>query len=107
MTTFNLKKGDRLPKLRATLVDGAGAAINLAGASIVFRMRPQRGGALKVNAAATIVDAATGVVEYSWAAVDVDTEGVFVGEFAVTLAGLVQTVPASGYVLVCIEPVLA
>ncbi len=107
MTTFNLKKGDRLPKLRATLLDGDGAAINLTGGSVQFRMRPRAGGALKVNAAATIVTPASGIVEYSWAALDVDTEGVFDAEFAVTLAGLVQTVPASGTVLVVIEPVLS
>ncbi|MEK7178567.1 MAG: hypothetical protein AAB721_02855 [Patescibacteria group bacterium] len=106
MTTFYLKKGDRLPKLRATLLDGDGAAINLTGAAVQFRMRPRGGGALKVDAAATIVTPASGIVEYSWAALDVDTEGVFDAEFAVTLAGLVQTVPASGAVLVVIEPVL-
>lgn len=107
MTTFYLKKGDRLPKLRSTLVDGDGVAINLTGATVAFRMRPRTGGALKVNAAAAIVTAASGIVEYSWAAADVDTAGDFDGEFAVTLAGLVQTVPASGFVLITIAAPLA
>ena len=108
MTTFTVKKGDRLPKLRATLLDSSGAAIDLTAASVQFRMRPRGGGALKVNAAASVVAPATsGVVEYAWGATDTDTEGNFEAEFAVTLAGLVQTVPASGFVLVSVEPLLS
>lgn len=107
MSTFTIKKGDRLPKLRATLVDGNSAVINLTGGSVQFRMRARAGGALKVNAAATVVDAVNGVVEYAWQAIDVDTAGTFDAEFAVTLSGLVQTVPSSGYVLVIIEPLLS
>lgn len=108
MATISLKKGDRLPKLRATLTDSDGAALNLSGASVVFRMRLRFSAtALKVNAAATIIDAAAGVVEYSWGATDTDTEGAFDGEFAVTLGGLLETVPGSGSVLVVIEPILS
>lgn len=104
MATFNLKQGDRLPTLSAVLLDGTGAPIDLTAASVVFRMRPRGGGTLKVNAAASIVSPATsGTVQYQWAAADVDTAGLFDGEFAVTLAGLVRTVPASGFVLVSIE----
>lgn len=107
MTTFYIKKGDRLPKLRATLLDGNGAAVDLTAATVQFRMRPRGGGALKVNSPATVVTPLAGIVEYSWAAADVDTEGTFEAEFAVTLAGLVQTVPASGFVLVSIEAPLS
>jgi hypothetical protein len=107
MTTFNMKKGDRLPKLRATLLGSDGNALDLTGASVTFRMRARNGGALKVNASATIITAVSGIVEYSWAAADVDTEGYYDAEFAVTLAGLVQTVPSGGYVLVWVTPALA
>jgi len=107
MATFNMKKGDRLPILRAQLLDSEDVPIDLTGASVQFRMRPRSGGALKVNAAATVVDAPAGIVEYAWAALNVDTEGLFVGEFAVTLVGLIQTVPSSGVVLIVIEDVLS
>lgn len=108
MTTVNLKKGDRLPKLRARLTDSAGTALNLSGGSVVFRMRPRAGGALKVDdEVATVVDATAGTVEYAWGASDTDTAGMFDAEFAVTLSGLVETVPSSGYVLVVISDSLA
>jgi len=95
VTTHYLRVGNRLPKLRRQLVDGEGAAINLAASTVAFRMWPQTGGALKVaNAECQIIDAATGVVEYAWAALDVDTAGTYLGEFEITLAGLGQTVPA-------------
>lgn len=94
-TTHYLRVGDRLPKLRRQLVDANGAAIDLTASTVAFRMWPQTGGALKINnGACAIVDAATGVVEYSWAAIDTDTAGTFLGEFEITLAGLGQTVPA-------------
>lgn len=94
-TTHYLRVGNRLPKLRRQLLDGAGAAIDLTAATVTFRMWPQTGGSLKVNnGACAVVDAATGVVEYSWEAADTDTEGTFLGEFEITLGGLGQTVPA-------------
>lgn len=105
--TVTMKKGDRLPLLRATLVDSDGAPLPLAGASVLFRMAPVLGGALKVNAAAAIIDAALGIVQYSWGATDTDTEGAFNGEFVVTIGGLAETVPGSGYVLIAIEPALS
>jgi len=108
VTTLNLKQNDRLPKLRATLTDGSGNPIDLTGSSVVFRMKNFDGtGSLKVNGAATVITPAAGIVEYAWAAGDTDTAGTWIGEFAVTLAGLVQTVPSSGYVVVVIQPVLS
>lgn len=96
MADLHIKRGDRLPKIRRTLKREDGTVVNLTGASVVFRMRP-RGGALKVNAAATVVDAAGGVAEYAWAVNDTDTEGLFEAEWAVTISGSVETVPANGF----------
>lgn len=101
--TVYMKKGDRLPLLRAELTGADGAAINLTAASVVFRLRA-RGGAIKIAAGAvSIVSAELGVVQYAWSAGDTDTEGVFDGEFIVTIGGLAETVPGSGAVLVLIE----
>lgn len=101
MSTVYMKQGDRLPALRMQLVDASGAPIDLTGAAVMFRMRPSGGGALKVNAAATIVDAATGTVQYSWAAGDTDTVGGYTAEWACAFAGpATLTVPTNGYVTV-------
>lgn len=108
MTTFNMKKGDRYPVARATLYNADGSLMNLTGATITFRMRSRSGGALKVNAAGTIVgDPTLGVVQYAWAVGDTDTVDNYDAEFAVSIGGLAQTVPASGYVLVVVEDVLS
>lgn len=112
MSTFNLKVGDRLPTLRRTLRDGDGDPIDLTGATVTFRMRPQPTGptvpALKIAAGATTTIGAPtdGVVDFAWGASDSDTPGVFDGEFAVSIGGLPMTVPSSGYVTVVIEPKL-
>jgi hypothetical protein len=100
MSTVYMKQGDRLPALQMQLLDAAGAPLDLTGASVTFRMRPSSGGALKVNAAATVVDATTGTVRYSWAAGDTDTVGGFVAEWACSYSGAVQTAPTVGYVTV-------
>lgn len=103
-----LKKNDRLPVLRATLLGPTGAAVDLSTASSVrFRMRRRGASVLKVDALATVVDAAAGIVQYQWASGDTDTEGQYDCEFVVTIGGLVETVPSSGYVLATIDASLA
>lgn len=101
--SFVIKQNDRREPIDRTLRGSDGAVVNLSGASVKFLMRPQGGGALKVNAAATIVDAALGKVRYSWAAGDTDTVGAFDAEFEVTFAdGTVQTFPNGRYLSVVV-----
>lgn len=60
----------------AALKDLSGAAVNVTGRTIVFRMVALSSGTVKVNnAAATLVDAADGEVSYTPSASDVDTAG--------------------------------
>ena len=110
MSDFVIKQGDRLPKLRQVLTDGAGAPLDLTGVTgVAFRLRAQRGGALVTLAgsAAVVAPAASGVVEYSWGAGDTAAVGAYFGEWVLTYAGLVtRTVPAPGYVTVEVAPVL-
>lgn len=78
--------GDRLPKIRRTLqLDGA--AVDLTGASLRFRMRKDGASANAVDAVATIVTPASGIVEYAWAEGDTSTPGVYTAEWEVTFAG--------------------
>jgi hypothetical protein len=59
---------------------------------------------IKVSAAScSIVDAETGAVRYSWASINTDTAGVFLGEFQVTYTnGDKMTVPVSEVLVIVI-----
>lgn len=89
---FFISKDARLPDLEIRLLD-QNSAVDLTGATVVFSMDDEAGVA-KVNAAAgTLSDATDGKVKYSWAALDVDTEGTFFGQFIITLSGKDHRVP--------------
>lgn len=96
-----MKQGDRLPALRMQLVDASGAPIDLTGASVVFRMRSTPGGSMVALAGVTsVVDAASGTVQFAWGVGDTATVGGYIAEWACTFAGSVLTVPTNGYVTV-------
>lgn len=76
--------GNRNPSITETITYADGTAVNLAGKTVKFKMRPVGSSTLKVNAAATVVDAPTGSVRYDWAALDVDTAGHFLVWWEVT-----------------------
>lgn len=100
-----LKRGDLRSPLRAQLYDRAtGEAVDLTLATAVafyFSFDPDLPGS---NGACTVIDAATGVVEYQWQAGDTDTAGQLLGEFKVTWpSGLPQTFPSRRYLHIEIE----
>lgn len=84
--------GDRNPPIREEIITSTGAAYDLTGATVAFQMRDPRSGTFKVNTAATVDDAAGGLVSYAWGATDLDTAGIFVVSWAVTVAGKPQHV---------------
>lgn len=89
------RRNDRSPALTLQALDLDGAPLDLTGAtSPVFSMRLLGATTNTVDrAAATVVDASTGLVRYSWAAGDVDTSGTYLAEFEVSLSGLPLTIP--------------
>lgn len=99
MDTFFIKKGDRREAIRRTLKGSNSLAVNLTGATVKFFM--SKDGTIKVNAAAVLVDAANGVVEYQWIATDTDTPGIYRSEFEATFGdGTKQTFPNADYIAV-------
>jgi hypothetical protein len=87
MADFSLQKDDRLPAFRTTLtVNGQPLDLTLA-TGLTFIMRLATGGTPKVSAAATIITAAAGVVEYAWAAGDTDTVGSYQAQWKITWPG--------------------
>lgn len=83
-TDFTIKSDDQLPEIQAVLKDDDGNVVNLTGVDGVrFIMKNKQTGETKVDAPATIITPAAGLVKYSWEPEDTDTVGVYNGEFEV------------------------
>lgn len=107
---YYIKAGDTGLDLTGIVRDQNGAAKDIAGATVRFHMKTLAGTA-KVAAVATNNQATggTGAVLYSWAPADIDTPGLYVGEWQITYSsGDVQTFPndRAGF-LIKIEAALA
>ena len=100
--TFYVKKGDRLPSLQATLVDGNGNPVVLTGATVVFNMNDAAGNVKIASGSVSVVSATGGTVAYAWGASDTNTVGTFYGEFAVTIGGLVERFPNDGNIVIVV-----
>lgn len=99
------KRHSQRPYLRVRIKDSDEEAFDLTGAlGATFVMYARASGIEKVNAAAVIVDPPTqGLIEYQWAAADVNTAGEFIAEFDVDYgAGETLTLPEDGNILVTI-----
>lgn len=95
---MNWKQGDTAPAIAEQLLDGLGAPVVLTGATVKFMMWAQGGTSVKVNAAATITDAALGKVSYTPSATDTDTPGIYLAEWQVTFSGgAIETFPNSDW----------
>ena len=96
---MNMKQNDRRPAMPATIKRGTQIVPLTSAMSVTFKMRPAYGPLeLKVNSAAVVTNAATGQVEYRWAAGDTDTVGEFLAEWEVLWAdGTTETFPTIDY----------
>ena len=105
MPDFTIKKGDTSPTMQTSLVDASGVAVNITGATAVrFVMRSLTGVAPAANALGTVVNAATGVVSYTYTATDTANAGLFQASWIVTFAsGAVGTFPTLGYLEISVE----
>lgn len=93
---FSIKQNDTSPSLQVSLKDAASQPISLTGATVRFHMKSVDG-TLKVDAAMTVTNAATGTCQYNWQAGDTATVGTYYVEFEVTYADAsVETFPNNG-----------
>jgi len=100
---FTIKRGDTSPSIKTFLKDSAGAAVDLTGATVRIHMKAVGASALKVDEEMTVVNAASGIVFYSWSSSDTDTAGTYYVEFQVTKAdNSVETFPNNGNAVIVI-----
>lgn len=105
MPDYQIRAGDQLPPIEATLVDAAGAPINLTGSTVQLLYRPIAGGAT-ISRACTIVDALAGSVKYQWAAGETSTPGTYLAYFSLTAPdGRTETFPNTRYLRLVFGPV--
>lgn len=90
--TFVLYEGNREPSV-TTQIQSNSVPVDLTAATVGFRMRPRNSTTLKVNAGATVTNAAQGLVRYDWGATDTDTPGAYFAWFTVTTGGRQQDTP--------------
>lgn len=102
---IQVKQNDRRPAAYTTLKHGDDPVSLVEATSVTFKMRPQHGVTLKVNALAEITDAAAGEVEYRWAVGDTDTSATYFAEWEVLWSdGTPETFPTLDYDIVHIYP---
>lgn len=114
--TFSIPHGANGPTLDATLTKGDGTAQDLTAATVVLYLERRGSGKIWLNGeSASIVDAATGKVRYSWkagdwTALEGDVElgdGVYRGQWHVTgISAAPVRFPTAhpGYFLVLVLP---
>lgn len=92
-----IKQGDTYPPLRAYLQMGDGSAINLDGATVKLVLVDTNNNP-KLSESMSVLNAAEGLVSYSWQATDTEDAGSFKAEIEVTLqSGDIVTVPNDGH----------
>ncbi len=100
--TFKIKQGDLDPPLTMRLEevddDGVRRPIPLPGTSVRLVASRMIGGPHKIDAPATILDEANGLVQYAFAGTDTDTKGRYFAQWKITGAGgRERSVPQEGF----------
>jgi hypothetical protein len=80
---ISIKQGDRRPAAPATLKHGSTVVDLTLATSVTFLMTEQSETQLRIRAAAVVLDAVNGTVEYQWAPGDTDIPGKYWVEWEV------------------------
>lgn len=106
---FSIKTGDTASPMYAILEDSAGDAVDLASATVRFKMGPLSGGTLTIAAVATNAqvndgsDGSLGMVVYNWGTSDLTVADWYRAEWEVTFAGgSIETFPNDSFMLVSV-----
>ena len=89
---FEIDVTATLPKVTVQVFDGD-TAVNLTGAAVTFTLRDAQGAAVVLDAAAVLLDATNGIVEYQLKDADVDDVGFFFAQFKITISGESYLIP--------------
>lgn len=108
MVDFTIKTGADAPALKSRLKNKDGTTATLTGATVRWSMWLKRTHVLKVTrqlctilSATPPVDSDDPNVEYPWASADVDTKGIYEGEFEVTYSDTsIEIFPDHEYIVV-------
>ena len=95
--TLIFVSGDTAPDITTTIThETTGLPVDLTDASVMFQMRRPDDRRFTVNSAATLTDAANGLVGYSWGANDLSVPGDYYIQWEVTYpGGRIQTTAAT------------
>lgn len=98
MITQVLKRGDTLPYIRAQM-SGATGFIDLGTGTVKFIYKCKSRSGESVTGNATVLGAATGLVEYIWGTGDVVTPGTYYGEMRATINSKQVTHPIDSFLI--------
>lgn len=110
MTTFDIKRGDTRPSLKAQLLDDAHQPKTLQQAdSVRFIMKDAETDDVAVDNGGVIISETNGTVAYEWVDGDTSDVGQYYAEFEVTYSddSSVETFPNDGYITVYVNEDIA
>ena len=97
--SFKIKENDTTPSLRASLLNGSGDPVDLLGTTVRFYMRLMGSNSTTIDASASVISEANGIVQYDWVAGDTADVGSYQAEFEVTYSdGNIETFPNANYI---------
>ena len=89
---FEIDVTATLPKVTVQVLDGDDP-VDLTGAAVTFTLRDATGAAVVLDAAAVLLNATQGIVEYQLKSADVDDVGFFFAQFKITISGESYLIP--------------
>ena len=106
---YTVTEGDTLAPIQGIIYKGDGTPQDLTGATVKFNMRQADEGDMKVTegAGAVVGNPSNGEVKYEWQDADVDTPGLYDGEFIITIGGKTLTFPNRNKIIVSVIPKLS